>query len=444
MDNDVPVHDLNGLEKWLAKGKKQMAKLFGLSSSDKTTQRGPYKKKGTVQSIRTQQHNKKKQRDWTAKMQNGGFGDLRVLFGGMSPKQQTPALREVLEIDSDSDTMDGEHDIPMVTPVDGPEREEDNLGDIPEVVWDNVETIPEWTPSQPRPILPPNPDLVDLRISNLEQILRPKRKAGDGYMDPGFDYTLRTRLELMANFLRIYRLNEYQGWIAASKQAASIAGKNPEWMARQLCEWTHDFVHDPTNLPKHEYGKFNSSILEDEDLAQEICLHLQSKGKYVCAMDVVRFLDTPEMKERLNLKKSISEQTARRWMATMGYRWKKEPKGQYKDGHERKDVVSYRQNVFLPFMTSIRPHMRQWTKEGALETISEAAEGPPPPFLQGSGRWIVIWVHDESTFYANDRRVLRWVHSSESAKPYAKGEGPSQMVADFVSPDYGWLQANNG
>jgi len=204
--------------------------------------------------------------------------------------------------------MDGEEDdIPMVTQVDGPEREEDNLGDIPEAVQHNVETVLEWTPSRPPPTLPPNPDLVDLRISNLDQILRPKRKAGDGYMDPGFNYTLRTRLELMANFLRIYRLNGYHGWIAASKQAASIAGKNPEWMARRLREWTHNFVHDPTNLPKHEYGKFNSSILEDEDLAQEICLHLQSKGKYVCAMDVVRFLDTPEMKERLNLKKSISE-----------------------------------------------------------------------------------------------------------------------------------------
>ena len=150
-----------------------------------------------------------------------------------------------------------------------------------------------------------------------------------------------------------------QCWIAAFKQVASIAGKNPEWMARRLHEWTHDFVHDPTNLPKHEYGKFNSSILEDEDLAQEICLHLQLKGKYVCAMDVVQFLDTPEMKEQLNLKKSISEGTARRWMAKMGYRWKKEPKGQYKDGHERKDVVAYRQNVFLPFMfmASIRPHI---------------------------------------------------------------------------------------
>ncbi|KAG2158959.1 uncharacterized protein EDB93DRAFT_1100023 [Suillus bovinus] len=28
--------------------------------------------------------------------------------------------------------------------------------------------------------------------------------------------------------------------------------------------------------------------------------------------------------------------------------------------------------------------------------------------------------------------------------PYVKGEGPSQMVADLVSADYGWLQSPNG
>lgn len=42
---------------------------------------------------------------------------------------------------------------------------------------------------------------------------------------------------------------------------------------------------------------------------------------------------------------------ARRWMNKMGYHWKKEPKAQYKDGHECEDVVAYRQNVFLPFIS---------------------------------------------------------------------------------------------
>lgn len=73
------MHDLNSLEKWLTKGKIQLAKLLvlgGLSGNGGTKQREPYKKKGTMQSVQTQQHNKKKDQDWAAKMKREGFGDL--------------------------------------------------------------------------------------------------------------------------------------------------------------------------------------------------------------------------------------------------------------------------------------------------------------------------------------------------------------------------------
>ncbi|KAJ7156125.1 hypothetical protein C8R43DRAFT_884069 [Mycena crocata] len=56
-------------------------------------------------------------------------------------------------------------------------------------------------------------------------------------------------------------------------------------------------------------------------------------------------------------------------------------------------------------------------------------------------RVVVIWWHDESTFYANDRRELRWVHKTEKAKIKPKGEGASQMVGDFVSDVYGWMRS---
>jgi hypothetical protein len=78
----VSIHDLNGLQKWLTKGKKRLAQFFAFRSSiySEGRQRGPYKKKGTVQSLRTQQHNRKKERDWTEKMRNDGYGDLRSFF----------------------------------------------------------------------------------------------------------------------------------------------------------------------------------------------------------------------------------------------------------------------------------------------------------------------------------------------------------------------------
>jgi hypothetical protein len=45
-------------------------------------------------------------------------------------------------------------------------------------------------------------------------------------------------------------------------------------------------------------------MLEDEGLVQEIHLHLQSIGKYMKAMLIVHYLNTPEMKECLDCKKN--------------------------------------------------------------------------------------------------------------------------------------------
>ena len=80
--------------------------------------------------------------------------------------------------------------------------------------------------------------------------------------------------------------------------------------------------------------------------------------------------------------------------------------------------------------------MRSWTKD-IKDVRVHRGPGLPEPH-------IIVWHHDESTFYANDRRKIRWVHAGETAVPYAKGEGASLMVADFVSADYGWLRSPDG
>ncbi|THU81624.1 hypothetical protein K435DRAFT_693137, partial [Dendrothele bispora CBS 962.96] len=136
-------------------------------------------------------------------------------------------------------------------------------------------------------------------------------------------------------------------WVLCADLIASSAGKGP-WMSRMLRVWVMDFSESEKNLPTAKYGKSNTSMLEDEDLAQELHLHLQGVGKYVAAKHVAQFVNSPEVRSRLRLKKGITERTARRWMNRMRFRWRKEPKGMYSDGHERGDVVDYRQNIFLP------------------------------------------------------------------------------------------------
>jgi hypothetical protein len=291
----------------------------------------------------------------------------------------------------------------------------------------------------------PPPGIEDARraYEDLQKILKPKRKNGPGYVDPGFDPLTRERLEQMRQFLWNYvdPNTMAQGgtagssWVAASEQTAHALAKG-NYLARKLRKWCHAFILDREDLPVNPYGKWNESILEDEGIAQEIKLHLQGIGKYVKAMDIVHFLDSPEMKKRLNRTKTIHLSTAQHWMHKMGYRWTTTPKGQYVDGHERVDVVTYRQDVFLPQLAAIKDKTRIWTKEG----IEDQNSPFPPP----NTRWTVVWYHDESTFYANDRRTQRWVPEDESAVPQPKGEGASLMVADFVSADYGWLRSPDG
>jgi hypothetical protein len=114
-------------------------------------------------------------------------------------------------------------------------------------------------------------------------------------------------------------------------------------------------------------------VLEDEDLAQELHLHLQGIGKYVAAQDIVDYMATDEMKACVKLKNGISLRTAQRWMKRMEYRWTKEPKGMYSDGHEREDVVDYRQNEFLPRWAELSKFTRKFTEDGDEIGSPEAA-----------------------------------------------------------------------
>ena len=86
--------------------------------------------------------------------------------------------------------------------------------------------------------------------------------------------------------------------------------------------------------------------MADEDIELEANLHLQGLGKYVSAMDLVRYFRQEDVRQRYGF--TISLATVRQWMKRMGMRWMKTPKGQYVDGHERPDVVDYRQNTYIP------------------------------------------------------------------------------------------------
>ncbi|PCH39316.1 hypothetical protein WOLCODRAFT_85577, partial [Wolfiporia cocos MD-104 SS10] len=150
----------------------------------------------------------------------------------------------------------------------------------------------------------------------------------------------------------------------------------------------------------------------------ELLMHLQSIGKYVCALDIIEYLAVPNIQSQFGLDSTIALLTAQLWMHNLDYRWTKSPCSQFIDGHECEDVVSYRQNHFLPTLAKLDTTTRTW-KNGV--EVQQSGISPHQCHT-------VYWWHDESTFYANDRRKVRWVHKSERVVPKPKGEGNSLVT----------------
>lgn len=223
----------------------------------------------------------------------------------------------------------------------------------------------------------------------------------------------------------------YNQWGASAFQTAVGMGRGTG-CARQLCELNRAFFGDRKVLPINPYGDWNKSLLVNENIVNETSIYLLSLGNEITAKKLMDFFHRVDIKEKYGIQRDISHKTACRYLQALGYRYQSTPKGQYVDGHEREDVITYREKVFLPKWKKLFDRMATWDKDHN--------EYLPT----GAGKRVIAWFHDESVFYAHDRRKKGWYHKDGSAKPYAKGEGASLMVADFVSADFGWLSSLDG
>ncbi|TFK20849.1 hypothetical protein FA15DRAFT_682357 [Coprinopsis marcescibilis] len=192
----------------------------------------------------------------------------------------------------------------------------------------------------------------------------------------------------------------YGKWGPSGLQAAVSLARG-RYCARQLAKLCRAFIENRKVLLVNPYGDWNETLLVDEDLLLDVNLYLQQLGKDITGAHLMQFLRSAE--------------------------------GQFIDGHERVDVVIHRNHNYLPRLKEYQARAWKWTKDNELEF------GPHP-----QGKCVIIWFHDETIFYAHDRRRIYWVHKDSSAKPQPKGEGASLMIADFVSADFGFLTSLNG
>ena len=254
--------------------------------------------------------------------------------------------------------------------------------------------------------------------------------------DKKLDVFFRSRITAMVATLNFYLDAKLSySWRESSILAAKAMGRGVKH-ARNLRKWIKAYLHSE-KLPLHRYGTYHSSILDDEDFRRDIQLHLTEIAKkgYIRAQDIVDYVATPEVQQKLGTKaRGIHIRTAQQWLHKLSWRYQQKKKGMYIDGHEREDVVEYRKG----FVERWREYERRFVIYGNDGKVLSTPTGFPVP--QGVRFRLILVTHDESTFYENDRRKLQWVN--DKAKPVAekKGEGQSIMISEFLTSEWGRLQ----
>ncbi|KAJ7146975.1 hypothetical protein C8R44DRAFT_864676 [Mycena epipterygia] len=250
-------------------------------------------------------------------------------------------------------------------------------------------------------------------------------RRGVGYKDPNISAFTRNRLTGIQTMLNFY---------GASAQMAALGLGRGKHCARVLAALARQFILTCEVLDVNLYGDWNESMLADEDLANDIRLHLQSLGKEITAEKLVKYLNDPAVCVEHGIDKPVSITTARRYLDELGYRFTSPKKGQYVNGHDHPDVFYYRDNIYLPWLFELNKRVVIFDNDGNPIINKD---------FTATGRRVIVWYHDESIFYAHDQRHTSWYHKDSPAKPYRKGEGHLFMVANYFSADFGWLRDPN-
>ena len=244
----------------------------------------------------------------------------------------------------------------------------------------------------------------------------------------------------------------HRRWIS-SQLASQSMGKSPNHGAYLLRRWARDFeTHD--KLPSSERGAHckSYSLLKDPDIAEQMRSYLRSNkwsmdqtnfqsiagslaplaaSKYQHQIlnkempnGLARYVSKELLPDMgLKIKGGISRRTAVRWLRSEGFRYVKHAKGVYIDGHEREDVVEYRQNSYIPTLRRLQPRVIEF-QEDPEKIILKDYKGERP---------IVIVFHDEATFQANDDKDRSWVFDSQhKLKKKGVGKGAHQSRIPLI------------
>ena len=249
-----------------------------------------------------------------------------------------------------------------------------------------------------------------------------------------YDYV---RLMAIQQFITKWRDNSRQRIAISVQIAQSLFQKsNPEWHARKIRQWaSHFLVHK--ELPQPRQGMHvKIPILIDSEDARTACLSWlrTTNANLITGRSLSEWINS-NLHQKLDLDSPIliTERTAIRWLLSLGFEHCERRKGTYVDGHERDDVVQYREE-FLKQMEVYQSRM--------ITYIGDDCEIAMMPELESGIRPLVFVVQDESCFSSNEGMKTVW-KENDGNELLPKGSGRSVMVSGFLCECHGALRLSN-
>lgn len=203
-----------------------------------------------------------------------------------------------------------------------------------------------------------------------------------------------------------------------------------------IVAWVKEFLENH-QLSKHKQGVHVKrwSFLSDNDIKAQIMDFIAKTKPAERTLDLFAdHINKEIIPSSLGVPGKISKTTLRSYLEEWGYSYRPNQKAIFFDGHEREDVVSYR---------------NQWSKR-MLEYMerSEFYEGEMleevlEPVLDSDKKKIVFVTHDECTFYANDGKKNFWLEKEENYIR-KKSQGSSLMISEFQCPCHGTMRIEGG
>ena len=163
------------------------------------------------------------------------------------------------------------------------------------------------------------------------------------------------------DFIRYTSLLRYFSLLKSGKRAMESSleaadlfpNKSKNYCARKIRKWAEFYMQNQT-LPDHSQGKHikTKSLIFDEDIASKCRQFLKKEiNDAITGQSFAHWINNNlHIEADLPRPVQISSKTAVRWLHSLGMNYVKYSKGLYIDGHERPDVVSYR-DAFLERMS---------------------------------------------------------------------------------------------